>query len=181
MKTRLLLLASLCLTSGLARAQQACDDRLLANTPAARFQVHADGTATDLRTGLVWMRCPLGHALDDGGTPALLADDHCVAASATAFTWGDALRAAADLDAAGGFAGATTWRVPNRKELLSIVETRCAGPAVNAAIFPDTPAGPFFTSNYYAQVASLAWATDFAGGGESPTAKTAAVSVRLVR
>jgi len=138
-------------------------------------------TATDRLTGLTRQRYPVGTALDDGGTPAFPADDHCQPAATQAFTWGDALLAAQQLNAAGGIGGFTGWRVPNRKELLSIVETRRTTPAINAAVSPDTPHGAFFTSTPYSATPSCAWATDFLSGGELSQPKSTALYLRLVR
>jgi len=164
-----------------SRARPACDATIPAAAPTARYQVNGDGTATDLRTGLTWLRCPLGLALDDGGTPGVPADDRCVPAGAAAFTWGQALAAVQAFNAGGGVGGLTGWRLPSRKELLSIVETRCTAPAVNATVFPGTPRGGFFTSTPYASVAGFAWATDFNGGGEVPVLMSTPLPVRLVR
>jgi len=159
-----------------------CQDGLRAATPTARFVVHPDGTATDRRTGLTWMRCPLGATLDDGGTPELLDDDHCRPGSLEAprSTWGAALRAAAQLDASGGFAGSTGWRVSSWKELLSIVETRCASPAINLQVFPDTE-GLYLTSTTYAPVKTTVWGLDFQAGMPITVGKTGLAQVRLVR
>ena len=158
-----------------------CSDRIRAATPTARFVLNADGTATDKRTGLTWMRCPLGAVLDDGGTPGVPGDDHCVPAGTRTFNWAGALVATQQLNAGGGFAGSTAWRVPNRKELLSIVETRCSGPAINVQVFPDSPVGPYYTSTTYSPAQSQAWVIDFGSGGELPEPKVSTQFLRLVR
>ena len=168
------------LSSGPADAE--CKERLRAATPTARFIVHPDGTATDRRTGLTWMRCPFGTVLDDAGTPAALADDHCMPGpfDAPTYTWRQALTAATDLDAGGGFAGSTGWRVPNWKELVSIVETRCSSPAINGQVFPDT-LGSFFTSTPYTSVRTSAWTVEFQSGLVLDLPKTGTAHLRLVR
>jgi len=160
-----------------------CNDKLRASTPSARFVVNANGTATDRRTGLTWQRCPIGTVLDDAGTPTFFGDDRCVPSpgSPQTFTWAGALGAAQQLDASGGFGGFSDWRVPNRKELLSLVETRCTSPAINAQVFPDTPSGGFFTSTAVSSVQTMAWTMDFSSGSEIPTSKTSEAAVRLVR
>ena len=42
--------------------------------------------------------------------------------------------------------GRNDWRVPNRNELASIVESRCHSPAINGEVFPATPLEWFWTS-----------------------------------
>ncbi len=164
------------------RALAVCDERLRAATPTARFRVDPGGTATDLRTGLVWQRCPLGTTLDDGGTPGLLDDDRCRADTAPrTFTWSGALVAAQQLNAGGGFAGFTDWRLPNRKELLSIVETRCTSPAINSQVFPDTPTVSFLSATPDVSSQTLVRLINFGTGGDDVTGKTVLHPVRLVR
>jgi hypothetical protein len=177
------LLLSLVLVLQATPARAACNELLRAVSPTARFTVRPDGTATDNRTGLTWQRCPLGTVLDDGGTPALLADDHCVpsASAAQTFSWSAALQAAQALNSGGGFAGFTDWRVPNRKELLSIVETRCTGPAINSQVFPDTPVDGFFTSTPSVTAQGTVYTVEFGDGFETPTGRAALLHVRLAR
>ncbi len=45
------------------------------------------------------------------------------------------------------FTGRNDWRLPNVKELLSIVERRCAMPAINSEIFPETTTWNYWTSS----------------------------------
>jgi hypothetical protein len=175
-----LLFLSLFVPAG-ARSAASCNDRIRMATPTSRFTVNGDGTVTDKKTKLTWQRCPMGMVLDDGGTPGVLGDDRCLPAQATTFTWGAALRAAQQVNASGGFAGASDWRVPNRKELLSIVETACTFPALNTQVFPEPPPGQFLSSTTYSSVPHLVWATDFGTGGETLPNKSDALSVRLVR
>lgn len=110
-----------------AAAQQVCvSESIPASTPTSDFLIHGDGTVTHKRTGLTWMRCPLGQKWD-GRTCAGEAD---------MYVWQKALQAAAAFNASGGYAGHKDWRVPNIKELDSIVENQCYMPSINLKVFP---------------------------------------------
>ena len=125
---------------------QTCLDDVRLTAPNGRFEMGAD-TVLDTRTGLTWQRCPTGYDVDDNGTPDTWTDDRCVEAATTAFSWADALQEPVNVNAGGGIAGFADWRLPNIKELLSIVEFGCVGPAINLAVFPDTQAvGSFWSS-----------------------------------
>jgi hypothetical protein len=131
-----------------ANAQQVCNDRINQTAPASRFTDNGNGTVTDRRTGLMWQRCMVGFTFSDNGTPANLADDSCAPSATITFLWQQALQDVVDSNAQGGFAGFTDWRLPNVKELISIVEHQCANPAVNETIFPGTPpTAEVFTSS----------------------------------
>lgn len=110
----------------------------------ASFDVLPDGTVAAPRTGLMWMRCFVGQTLTDSvcqGEPST-------------YNWPDAMAAAHALN----FAGHNDWRVPNLKELLSIIDDRCAGPSLNADLFPilfvdfwiwsSTPTAILLTNQY---------------------------------
>lgn len=77
---------------------------------------NGDGTITDLSTGLMWLMYDSGHFLKDG-----------------AMDWDDALYWAEYLD----YAGYTDWKLPDAKELQSIVDyTRSPDTTQSAAIDP---------------------------------------------
>jgi hypothetical protein len=80
-----------------------------------------NGTITDTNTGLMWEK---------------LSDDGTIHDKDNVYTWDNAFAVKiATLNGGGGFAGHTDWRVPNIKELQSIVnyEIPFPGPTVAAA------------------------------------------------
>jgi hypothetical protein len=112
-------------------------DQLVQTTPTDRFTISGDGTeVTDNKTGLVWQRCQVGYEWN--GTD-------CVASSSSEFyfTYAQALAEAQTISANDAN---NDWRVPNIKELASIVERACAGPAINYEVFPATTSYGFWSS-----------------------------------
>jgi hypothetical protein len=148
MKTLIPTLIAVTLVTAPVHAQH-CNDRIDMSAPTGRYTDHGDGTVTDLRTGLRWQRCPQGYSFDANGTPALMRDDRCNVAGTVLVTWQEALNGAVALNQSGGYAGFTDWRLPNLKELASIVETKCIAPSINQTVFPDTPQGSFFSATPY--------------------------------
>jgi hypothetical protein len=104
---------------------------------------------TDSVTGLVWRRCIEGMSWD-GST--------CTGA-ATTFTHESALVRASATTASSG----KSWRVPNIKELSSIMQLGVAGnSSFNASVFPATPASLFWSSS--PQLNGNAWCFSFSAG-----------------
>lgn len=140
-------------------------------TPTADFDIHADGTVTHKPTGLMWMRCSLGQTWD-GST--------CTG-SASGHTWQGALQAAEALNTGDGFAGHGDWRLPDFKELKSIMEERCYDPAIHGSVFPGTPSSGFWSSSPYVDISGRAWRLDFGYGFTGSRGKDDNYQVRLVR
>jgi hypothetical protein len=150
-----------------ADAQQKCKNSIRENTPDSDFTFHDEGTATNKTTGLMWMRCALGmqwEGKDCSGT-------------AGTFTWTEGLKSASLHE----FAGYNDWRLPNKNELVSIVEERCVSPAINAKVFPQTPLMFHWSSTPYASLKTGAWSVDFGYGVVTATEKDSKLPVRLVR
>jgi hypothetical protein len=147
--------------------------QLIESTPTSDFAAFgsANITITHNQTGLMWKRCAEGQAWDGSATCAGLA---------TRMTWASALQAANTANAA-AFAGYADWRLPNIKELESIVEFCGAFPAINQAAFPATPSLLFWSASTYMPDPSTASIVTFADGGTSPEFKTNIHYVRLVR
>ncbi len=100
-------------------AQAACPVTL------GRFVANGAEVA-DTQTRLIWARCSLGQTWNGAGcvgTPTVVYHEQAMALA----------------QAASG------WRLPNVKELASIVDRRCASPAIDSVAFPDTP----FSKIYY--------------------------------
>jgi len=73
------------------------------------------------------------------------------------------------------------WRLPNVKELQSIIETSCNVPAVNLDIFPSTDLVLYWSSTGYASSEEKAWGVSFSDGISLIFTKTFSLPVRLVR
>lgn len=163
---------------GLAAASSAssadCPPNLAPSTPNSRFELAADGTtATDSHTGLVWMRCSLGQHWSEEQTRC--EEDASVADS---YTFAEALAAANDEP----HLGASGWRLPNKKELASIIEYACVNPAINTELFGMASIATYWTSTPQVYSSNFsAWAIDFNSGSFSQGDLAASYAVRLVR
>lgn len=127
-----------------AFAEQICEDSINRSAPDGRFAIIRDGSLViDRVTQLLWQRCPVGYTFTNSGTIEQFHDDQCIEESEveTTFTWQGALQAT-DAIRQGGL----LMRMPNIKELSSIVESSCGWPATNILAFPDTPAIDFWSN-----------------------------------
>lgn len=97
-----------------------------ATTPTGDFTNHENGSVTHLATGLMWQVCSAGQEWTDL--------DAC-GGDASQMSWSQALQYAEQINKTGGFAGHQDWRLPNIKELSSIIEYQCHSPVINQSIF----------------------------------------------
>jgi len=154
-------------------ADQYCDDAIDRSAPTGRFIISRDSDAVlDVVTRKAWQRCPLGYSISDPGTPKRLDDDTCVQGETYTFTWQAALQAAAELD------DTLQWRLPNIKELNTIVESGCAWPAIDNIIFPDTVSQAFWSSTPYTDL--LARSVSFDTGRLADSLRSLPLHVRLI-
>ena len=126
MKVLCALLVLLMCSSGLSQA-------FTCNNPDSIYQNNGDGTVTDTRTGLMWKQCSEGQTWSGTG---------CNGSVAT-HTWSDALA----LAEAASFAGQSDWRLPNLKELRSLVEECRSNPAINDRLFPNTSGWTYWSGS----------------------------------
>ena len=135
---------------------------------AAPYIDNGNGTQTDAATGLTWMRCSIGQTWTGaacGGT-------------ANTYTWDQAKA----LTGTVSFAGQSDWRLPNIRELQSIVDYTAASPQINTSVFPQTPAAYFWSSSIYAGNAAQTWHVRFnTGETVNDNYASAAYHVRLTR
>jgi hypothetical protein len=126
-----------------------------AGAPPGRYELTPE-TAKDLKTALTWQR---GDA-----TPRPFAD---------AYSYCDTLT----------LAGASTWRLPTVKELLTIIDERGRDPAVDPAAFGGTQAAYYWSASLMAgPVGTMgAWAVDFSRGDTQVVDRGTSYRVRCVR
>lgn len=146
---------------------QTCNPNIIADAPDSRYTANTNGTVVDKKTGLTWMRCALGQAWRNNS---------CIG-SVNGYKWQDALQTAESTM----FAGLNDWRLPNIKELQSLVENRCYEPAINLTAFPNATSDWFWSSSPNAISGSNAWTVDFDAGDDWGGLLMGDSAVRLVR
>lgn len=161
-------LLTLCSASGFAQ----CNANIPANTSPDMYAVNPDNSITDKRTGLTWMRCPVGYQW-------LANQNQCVerAGAISLFTWQEALAYA---DAAVDEQG-NPWRLPNTKELESLLKRNCHDPAIETAVFSDLKLANHWSSTAAYGYFGNAWAVNFRDGSHITADKQNAYAIRLVR
>lgn len=75
----------------------------------------------------------------------------------------------------------TGWRVPTRRELVSIVNLDGSVPTIDAAYFPDTESGAYWTNEVPANHPTSAFTVTFADGRISSNLRINTNFIRLVR
>ena len=110
---------------------------LVEDTPNSAFTTSTT-TATHSLTGLVWDRCGLGQTWNNG-------TNNCDGVT-NLYIWQNALKEAKthnDIN----YLGFNDWRLPNKKELESIIENCGTTPAINKTIFPSTVSSSYWSSS----------------------------------
>jgi len=134
---------------------------------ARSYTDNGDGTITDNSTGLMWER---------------KSNDQSIHSISVNVGWNGAFAHVASLNAT-TFAGHSDWRLPNIRELLSIVKPTGGNVAVDAAF--DTgcvtgctvttcscAGGETWSSTAYAAASAIAWVVDFTDGSSTARPKS---------
>jgi hypothetical protein len=171
MRTYFFLIFCLFFLATLQTAQaQTCNDHISASTPNSQLVDNGNGTVTDSRTRLMWKKCVEGKS-----------GSNCESGSAAAFTWQTALQRPRVTNNSSGFAGYHDWRLPNIKELRSIVEEKCVDPAINLTRFPNAWSEKVWSGSLYAAYSNYAWYVHFYVGDSDYYNRDDGGQVRLVR
>jgi hypothetical protein len=122
----------------------------------AGFVDNGDGTVSDAFTGLMWQQAEVESKMD----------------------WEAAISYCEGLS----LAGYSDWRLPNRKELRSIVDYTVYGPAIDTVYFPNAVSSNYWSSTTRAGNTGNAWGIYFSYGyGSNGGDKSNAYYVRAVR
>ena len=146
----------------------ACNSAITRIAPDSRYELLNSNTEVkDKQTGLIWQRCSLGQAWSGSS---------CTGNAAT-YNWANALQTAKNMG--GG------WRVPNIKELDSLIELACYNPSINDTYFPNTittddDGGVYWSSTPY-EACNCASSIRFYDGYDSRDPKGNNIHLRLVR
>jgi hypothetical protein len=153
---------------GEASAQTCNYSSIVATAPTSRFSDNGDGTVRDLATGLQWKRCSEGQTWSWGT---------CIG-DASKHTWQEALQ----LAEVASYVNQNDWRLPNYKELFSIIEMACYGPRIDLNVFPATLSDTYWTSSPDRYYGGGAMGVDFSENQYSTAPfKESRIPVRLVR
>jgi hypothetical protein len=101
------------------------------------FKNNGDGTVTDITTGLMWQQ-----------------------REAKAMTWEKALAYCESLD----LSGYSDWRLPNIRELLSLVDDSRDDPSIDTGYFPGCRPSIYWSSTTHALYPGFAWHIEFNDG-----------------
>ncbi|MBI5186745.1 MAG: DUF1566 domain-containing protein [Nitrospinae bacterium] len=126
----------------------------MADAFAGNFLDYGNYTVTDTYTGLTWQKT-------EGG----------------AMAWKSAISYCEGL----GLAGKFDWRLPDKKELVSIVNYDKNNPAIDTVYFPNVNSSNYWSSTTYASSTSLAWHVYFRNGNTYYNDKSLYFHVRCVR
>ena len=149
------------------------DDGTLQRGATLHYKVLKDGTVKDLNTLLIWeVKCSGCGGLHDVTNTYRWSGD---GSQETIWDWLE------DVNAEGGtgYAGHNDWRIPNVRELQSIVDYGVFSPAIDP-IF-DSTASFYWSSTTYAVDPSLAWFVGFGVGNVFAVAESFPLFVRAVR
>ncbi|HPJ73036.1 MAG TPA: DUF1566 domain-containing protein, partial [bacterium] len=139
------------LKTGMTRIDHTGDDGSYRTGTSFHYVDHGNGTVTDVVTGLMWPTDGDGVGCFNGQTA----------------TWVEALDYCNGLT----FAGYNDWRLPNVRELHSLVNYSSTTPKISTTIFINTKSNRYVSSTTHAGFTGSAWYVNFSDGDIGPLGK----------
>lgn len=102
---------------------ESCLDDIVSAAGLSQFKVNSNGTVEDKKRNLMWKVCLEGLSYKGSCSSGNVGNPH---------SWLGAIKVADG----SRFAGYSDWRLPNHKELVSIVDVSCRPVALNIYVFP---------------------------------------------
>lgn len=183
-----------------ANAPGACDEATTGNTGTGPGQDGRFGRDAARAAGALPAKIGGGEAgfdftaLDASGATTTPGTNACVKDNVTGLLWSTEVLSmhweAATTSHPGNGSGSynrcghnTGWRLPTRRELLSIVHRGRSYPSIDAAYFPGHPwvNAYFWAVDQYAPYPIFAWGVNFDDGNTGAYLKDGTYAVRLVR
>jgi hypothetical protein len=119
-------------------AQTCKSDSITPTHPEGQYLIKSTGVVTDIVNGVMFQICSVGQTYNDA--------EHICEGEPTIYnTWSEALNAAQNNKS---FAGYDNWKLPNIKELSTLVERSCVAPAINLEVFISTPSAVYWSSTF---------------------------------
>ena len=112
------------------------------------------------------------NTVSDSSTNLMWQDD-----STSIMEWSNAITYCEDLTL-GGYAD---WRLPNRFELISLINYAKSSPAIKESVFQFSPSNPYWSATSRHSNNSDAWFVHFESGYSNKKDKSLNSSVRCVR
>ncbi|PTN35132.1 DUF1566 domain-containing protein [Desulfonatronum sp. SC1] len=155
-----------------ATQNNVCVNNLPPINPDEVYFVKSDGTIIDTRNGLMWKRCVEGQEWIGGLCSGLY----------NKYTWKDSFLAAYS----SRYGGHEDWRLPNVKELRSLVEECTYYPSINTRIFPFSLQQLDLVSRFWSASPSInnannSWTVDFLFGSSTSMSRNSLYYLILVR
>ncbi|MBI4654572.1 MAG: DUF1566 domain-containing protein [Nitrospirae bacterium] len=112
----------------------------------------------------MWQKCTVGQNNDTTCSGTAVTYNWYQASGTYDATYNPSLQNVCSSLAVGGH---SDWRLPTKKELMSIVDYSISypGPTINTTYFPNTKSFYYWSSTTYAGDPSYAWSVGFGEGG----------------
>ena len=128
--SKIALIISMGVISATTLAQN-CKENIVSSYSQGQFLDNQDGTITDVVNGLLWKKCTEGQSYNQ-------VTNECVGSPVNVDTWQDALELSSEAE--------DDYRLPNIKELGTLVQRRCIDPAIDLDAFPSTPSAVYWSN-----------------------------------